>query len=56
MSDPIFVFKELVIRLGSKNYLAIIAALDDVLRLAGNHVAGKTCHERSCGNEGQAGG
>lgn len=36
--------KELVIRLGGKNRLPVVAALDDVLRLAGNHVTGKARH------------
>ena len=38
------VAKELIVRLGGKDRLAIIAALDDVLRLAGDDVAGKTGH------------
>jgi len=37
----------LVIRLGGKNQLSVIAALDDVLRLAGDHVTGKSRHGRS---------
>jgi hypothetical protein len=34
--------KELIVRLGGKDGLAVVAALDDVLRLAGEDVAGKT--------------
>jgi hypothetical protein len=36
--------KVLLIRFGSKNHLAVVAALDDVLRLAGYDIAGKTGH------------
>ncbi len=32
---------------GGKNQLSVIAALDDVLRLAGDHVTGKARHGRS---------
>lgn len=61
MSDPIYlgvylqsmldrgfhqgVAEELVVRVGSKDDLAVIAALDDVLGLAGNNVAGKAGHD-----------
>ena len=51
VSDPIylcltpFISKELVIRLSGKNELPVIAALDDVLRLAGYNVTGKARHE-----------
>jgi hypothetical protein len=34
--------EELIVRPGSKDRLAVIAALDDVLRLAGDDVAGKS--------------
>lgn len=39
--------KELVIRLGRKDRLAVIAALDDVLRLTGDDVTGKSGHRQS---------
>ena len=39
--------KELVVRLCGKDRLAVIAALDDVLRLTGNDVTGKARHECS---------
>lgn len=39
--------KERVIRLGRKNDLPVIAALDDVLRLAGDNVTGKARHGSS---------
>ena len=39
------VAEELVVRVGSKDDLAVIAALDDVLGLAGNNVAGKAGHD-----------
>jgi hypothetical protein len=38
------VAKELIVRLGGKDGLAVVAALDDVLGLAGDDVAGKTGH------------
>ena len=37
--------KKLKVVVADKNSLTIVAALDDVLRLAGDHVAGKACHE-----------
>jgi hypothetical protein len=36
--------KKLVIRIRSKNYLAIIASLDDMLRLVWDNVTRKACH------------
>ncbi len=39
--------KKLVVRHGRKNRLAIVAALDNVLRLSGNNVAWKARHEYS---------
>jgi len=36
--------KELVIRFSGKDHLTVIAALDDVLRLAGDDVARKASH------------
>jgi hypothetical protein len=36
--------KELIVRIGGKNDLPVIATLDGVLRLAGNDVARETCH------------
>ena len=38
------VAEELIVRLGGKYYLPVVAALDDVLRLARNDVTGKTGH------------
>jgi len=38
------VAEELVIGVGGKYRLAVVAALDDVLRLAGNDETGKACH------------
>ena len=42
--------EELVIGLGSKDNLPVIAALDDVLRLAGDNVAGEAGHCFSSGS------
>ena len=39
------VTKELVGRINRKDALAIVAALDDVLRLAGNDDSGKAGHD-----------
>ncbi len=36
--------KELIVRFGSENGLAVIAALDDVLRLTGDDESGETGH------------
>ena len=36
--------KDLVVRINRKDVLAIVAALDDVLRLAGNDDSGKAGH------------
>jgi hypothetical protein len=40
------VAKKPVIRIGRKNGLSIVPALDDVLRLAWNYIAGETCHDK----------
>ena len=42
--------KKAVIFLGGKNNTAVIAAQDDMLRLAGQIVAGKSCHGRVTGS------
>lgn len=39
--------EELVVRLGSKVGLAVVAALNDVLGLARDEVTGKTSHDRT---------
>jgi hypothetical protein len=37
--------KEPIVRLRGKNSLPVVTALDDVLRLAGNDVAGEACYD-----------
>ena len=43
--------KEPIVGLGAKNGLTVIAALNDVLRLTGNDVAGKAGHD-ACNRAG----
>ena len=45
--------KQPIVRLGGKDGLPVIAPLDDVLRLTGNDIAGKSRHDGSSGGFGE---